>query len=719
MVAEGSQRPVDDLKGRAQTRFGALRQAELKLLRATPKGEVAWCGPSDKNDDPANDPAKADEWGHERDIRADLIRWLCVDRDAKTAVDPRGIQIYAARITGPLDLSFVSVPFPLRLRRCCFTHNVNLTSTDLPTLILAGSRVQSVIADGINAKVVFLGDRFSAEGTVLLRGAQIGGTLNCSGGTFKNPGKDALTADGADVQGDVFLRDGFSAEGEVRLLGARIGGDLACGGGAFKNPGKDALSAERADVKGSVFLRGGFRAEGGVRLLGARIGGNLDCSGGTFKNPGKTALHADRAEVGGNVFLSSGFSAEGTLHLLGAQIGGDLNCHGGTLSGLVAETSTTKGNFLWLRIKNPEATTLDLANAFVGSIIDDEKSWPKPGNLFLDGFAYGRFSGDETPNDASTRLKWLKLQDKFFPQPYRQLAKALREMGDEDGAVTVLQEMERLLREQNDRTWLARGESGLLRWTIGYGYHPLWAFWESVGLSALGWVLYRRSYLAGNIVPKEEGACECFKRDGQPPDHYTRFAPLVYAVENSLPLVKLGQQDTWRPEPNTENPPSRQKKWPTSLGRPARLDPIALATKHSRAVGGEAGPKSREAPPSAPESPRLLRVAASCKPGSAAVPVQPLAYLAEIPALVPLDSDSARVAACHALPRRSDGPGAQGVGRWRPAELYINRNVRGSVQHFVGPITYLDPLTRRCAPPASVCGYVTSGLFKMSYLILG
>jgi hypothetical protein len=85
MVAEGSGQPVDNLEALARARFGDLSQAELKLLRAAPKGEMAWCGPSAKNDDPANDPAKADEWAHEREIRADLIRWLCVDRLAGPA----------------------------------------------------------------------------------------------------------------------------------------------------------------------------------------------------------------------------------------------------------------------------------------------------------------------------------------------------------------------------------------------------------------------------------------------------------------------------------------------------------------------------------------------------------------------------------------------------------------------------------------------------------
>jgi hypothetical protein len=464
-----------------------------------------------------------------------------------------------------LDLSFVSVPFPLRLYRCRLTDDANLISADLPALSLAGSRVLSLTADRVNVKgSVFLRDGFSAEGEVRLVGAQIGDQLDCSAGTFKNPGGPALSADGTSVKGSIFLSDDFGAEGEVGLRDAQIGGTLHCVGGKFKNPGKDALSADRANVKGGVFLTDGFGAEGTVRLLGAQIGGNLECDGGTFRNPGEEALGADGADVKGSLFLRHGFSAIGGVRLLGAQIGGNLDCGGGSLSEVIAENAEIRGTLLWQSV---EATSLDLINASAGSLVDDEKSWPGKGNLFPDGFVYGHISGD-SPRDAKTRLKWLALQDRFVPQPYRQLAKVLRETGDEDGAVTVLQEMERLRRKRDDRTWPARLESGVLRRTIGYGYNPLLEVYWMAGLSGLGWILYRRAYLAGNIVPKEEGAYESFKRDGQPPDHYTTFAPLVYAVENSLPLVKLGQEDTWHPEPNAENAVPRQRSWPTSLGRP-------------------------------------------------------------------------------------------------------------------------------------------------------
>jgi hypothetical protein len=598
MAAEASQRPVDDLEALAQARFPDLSQGELKLLRAAPKGETAWCGPSAKDDDPANDPAKADEWGPERQIRADLIRWLCVDRQAASAVDPKGIQVHAARITGGLDLSFVSVPSPLGLWRCHFTDDADLTSADLPALNLAGSRVRSLAGDGMTLRGdVYLDNGFRAEGTVRLLGAKIGGDLDCTGGAFKNPGKDALHSDRADVEGSVFLRDGFSAEGMVRLLGAQIGSDLDCSGGTFKNPGKHALTADAADVKGGVFLNNGFNAEGTVRLLGAQIGGNLECRGGTFKNPGNDALSADRAGVRGYVFLSESFSAEGTVRLLGTQIGGNLECRGGTFKspgkdalsadganvkgdvfldeGFSVEGSVglpgaalggdlvcTRGRFRGMNVETAaivgtlflqgvEVTSLDLIDASVGALVDEEKSWPGKGSLFVDGFVYGHVSG-KSPRDAKTRLRWLERQDPFRPQPYRQLAKVLREAGDDGGARKVLFEMERRRRQVEDRSWYTWLWGQVLKCTVGYGFYSWLALVWLVALTIAGWGLFRHGYSSGAMAPTDKDAYCFFRAQGRAPDYYQRFTASVYSLENSLPLVNLGQKDHWTPDPSQQ-----------------------------------------------------------------------------------------------------------------------------------------------------------------------
>src|ERR1700680_2452647 len=100
MLPSSNVRQPADLEQLARARFDSLSDAETGLLRAAHKGETAYCGPSERDDDPNNDPASSEDWGSERWIRAELIRWLCVGRDAKDRVDPRGVRAHGARVTG-------------------------------------------------------------------------------------------------------------------------------------------------------------------------------------------------------------------------------------------------------------------------------------------------------------------------------------------------------------------------------------------------------------------------------------------------------------------------------------------------------------------------------------------------------------------------------------------------------------------------------------------
>ncbi len=568
MAAPPSRGPEDDLLKLAVGKFAPLSEAEQKLLRAAPKGDVARGGQNFDEKDRENDPSKADQWGPERTIRAALLRWLCVDRRARELVDPKGIQVFAAKISGTLDLSFVAIPFPLLLWRCRLVEDADLSNVEIPALYFIGSWVRRIEADGARVTGnLFLREGFHAEGEVRLLGAEIGGSLACEHGTFKNPAqKDiegsgkALSADRMKVTGSVFLRDGFHAEGEVRLLGAEIGGDLNCVRGTFKNPAQkdvegsgDALSADGIKVRGDVFLNDGFHAEGEVRLLGAEIGGVLACVRGTIKNPAQKdvpgsgiALNADAIKVTGGVFLNDGFSAEGEVRLPGAEIGGDLACRRGGFTSITAHTAVIKGKLIWDSIINAEKAELDLTNASADSIMDDEASWPARGKLFINGFAYGRISGGSV--SAEKRLEWVRRQHPFETQPYRQLAKVLRETGDEDGAQRVLFEMEDRLWKEDD-SWRASLGRWPMRLMVGYGRYPMQSLWWLAGLAGVGWILYRRAHMKGDMVPRDREAYELFSENHELPLHYSRFSPLMYSVENSLPLVNLGQADKWQPEP--------------------------------------------------------------------------------------------------------------------------------------------------------------------------
>ena len=356
----------------------------------------------------------------------------------------------------------------------------------------------------------------------------------------------SIHADGAIVKGPVFLRNGFHADGEVRLLEAHVGGDLDCHGGSFSGRGGHALSADGVDVRGTVLLSYKFSAQGEVRLVGARVGGHLVCVDGIFNNPEGNALDADFAQVGGSVILSR-FNAHGNVTLRGARIEGALDC--------------TQATF--------DEATLDVRSARASVLHDDRDLWPQPGKLLLDGFVYGRVASG--PKDAPTRLGWLALQpeEKPFPtQPYLQLAKVLREAGDYAGSVKVLIEMERRRRWQGDQGRPDRqAVSWLFRESAGYGYDPARSVWAILALTGVGWILYRRSYLMGGMVPTEKDAAGDFQRDGRTPSHYGTFSPLAYSVENAVPLVKLGQADRWQPNPDPGAWPRRNAKWIRGAGR--------------------------------------------------------------------------------------------------------------------------------------------------------
>jgi hypothetical protein len=622
---------AESLLSLAEARFHPLREAERKLLVAAPMGETAWCGPSPKDFDPANDPAKANSWGAERCIRAGLIRWLCIDREARSFVDPRGLQVHGARIEGSLDLSFVRLRFPVSLRSCSLKEEARLRFLRIPTISLSGSWVRSINAE--RAKIrgsVFLSNGFCSEGEVQFLGARIGSNFDCGAGRFRNAGGKALRADRIRIRGSLFLRNAFVAEGEVRLLGAEVGGNFECNDGSFSNPGGSAISGDRMSVQGSVFLRDGFTAEGEVRLLGAQVNGNLECNGGKFKNPGGSALNADRINVKGNVLLHNGFvaegevdlpgaqignnlacdagilknsggtalnadsvnvrgfvffrgsfSADGEVNLLSAQIGDNLECDGGTFhnsggialnadrvsvqgdvllrDGFSAEgevrlaDSVVRGTIVWIGLRNPERLSLNLSNASAGAICDEKSSWPGQGKLNLDGFVYNHITSGLT--DAKNRLAWLKLQQPFTPQPYRQLAKVMHNAGVDRGARRVLFAME-------DHLWKEEHtlSATLFRWplslVVGYGYYPIRALAGLAILVLAGWGVFAGARLAGAMVPREEAAYTQFKTTGHPPSHYEPLGPFVYSLENSLPLVKLGQTDRWGPDPTPNWHPS-------------------------------------------------------------------------------------------------------------------------------------------------------------------
>ena len=584
--------------GRSLSDFAPLKPAEQRLREACRTGTVAIIAHT-----------RPETASDENIVRAGFLRFLLLGGDPTTPVHERGVRLVGAWIEGELDLENTATTSAVDCTRCHFIEPLILRRSSLPGgLFLQGSKVPGIGGDGLVTNgSVFLRDGFQAAGTVRLPSAKIGGILSCSRGQFDGNGDDALLADRVAIKGSVFLDDSFQAKGEVRLLGAQIGGNLECSRGQFDGKGDHALSADRVAIKGSFFLNNGFEAMGEVRLLGAQIGGNLECSKGHFDGKGGYALSADGAAMKGDVFLRDGFQAKGELRFLGTEIGGNLECSQGQFDGkgsdaLSADRMRVTGAFFFKNMASP-VNRVSLAAASVGVLVDDDQAWGS--DLILDGFSYDSIGGG-APTNATARLAWLDKQRSamsgldgagadFRPQPWKQLQKALRDMGHAEDARQVAIAFEDRMRKADLigvapphwglwRRWpyrmLSRGFHRGFRALTGYGYRPMrlmtWMLSIWLASAAFYWcaalppnsvfapsnpLVFQHAAYRVCVPGSDEAKSESTKPPKDKPavgagnwylceklrEEYTGFSPLAYSLDVILPLVDLQQEKDWGP----------------------------------------------------------------------------------------------------------------------------------------------------------------------------
>ncbi|WP_374425643.1 hypothetical protein [Paracoccus sp. (in: a-proteobacteria)] len=385
--------------------FGALTKAETGLiahLRAGKPGVYSVSG----SVPPENAPK-------DLHIRASLIRALVLKQVEDCPLPERGLRIEGAYIYGDgpkgggtsgLDLEGAILDRDLALLRCRFPDPILLRSARLASLFLNGSELTK-----------------------------------------------QLNADRLEAAGGVFLRN-LKATGEIRLLGAKLGSDLSCTDAKLNAKG-NALSADRLEAKGGVFLRN-LEAAGEIRLLGARLGGNLSCKDAKLNATGR-ALGADRLEVTGSVFLNN-LEAAGEIRLPGAKLGGNLACDGAKMnatgSALSAQGADIAGSWFW-RDGAQSRGAIDLTAAQIGTICDDPTCWPA--EVLLHRCRYGAFTGKGVSGreriDWLSRMKPREHGHDFWPHPYEECARALREAGHGTDAREVLIEKERLQRKARRR----------------------------------------------------------------------------------------------------------------------------------------------------------------------------------------------------------------------------------------------------------------------------
>ncbi|HYR79865.1 MAG TPA: hypothetical protein VEO55_07655, partial [Candidatus Dormibacteraeota bacterium] len=229
----GSQSQQAPLEAMAQRKFGpALSAAERKLLHAAPMRALAWLGPDDDPDSPANDTAQAEHWGAERTVRATVLIWLASDAEASRLVHPSGLGLAGARIDGKLDLSYATVDKPITIVKCYVPDGIDLSSARVEDFEVRRSRTGSIDGDMsiVHRDLSFqMGD----YGAMSFMRSKIDGSLDLSGARISEGGTATVNLVEANIGGDVIFHQHFTTNGNVDARLAKIAHDLSFHDSAF------------------------------------------------------------------------------------------------------------------------------------------------------------------------------------------------------------------------------------------------------------------------------------------------------------------------------------------------------------------------------------------------------------------------------------------------------------------------------------------------------
>ena len=390
--------------------------------------------------------------------------------------------------------------------------------------------------------------RFTATGTIQLDGAEVGGDVSLAGAKLDGCGAPAFCARSAVIGSNVELKASagqrFEANGEVILAASEITGDLNCEGAKLSNPGGRALHCEDLDVE-SVFLSGdqdlelSFEAHGRLNFLTAVINGSIFMTNarlapgpdyqGLLKKGGPICINLQQARI------SNALAFREIAAISDSS----------ALPSLDNDAKPAEG---WFLLTGTRMTT----------ILDDvETGWPAFGYLDLDGAKYSIIRHIGSGDLAHRSIRWLQRQfvdgvpdrRSFRPQPYEQLTRVLREGGRAVEANAIAVEKIRMrLAARVDRPW-ARAFPNLLMLVSNYGYSTYRAMASFLVFVLLGTLMYSTALFGFQqpFVPVEH--------DPAPVTYQFAFGLLAssvddgcpgldvmhYALDAALPVIDLAQ----------------------------------------------------------------------------------------------------------------------------------------------------------------------------------
>ena len=305
----------------------------------------------------------------ERTIRGEILGQILRGQQITEAPLPplKTVRIGRAVITGTLDMSDSDTELVLQIVHSEFKDIVEFTRAKLTLLDLSHSDMVGAKMEVMVLRSHLWLDDINCQGIINLLGAEIGGQLSCNSKTrqarITNPEGHAILAQGAEIKGGVFL-DGARINGMADFNSAKIGGQFSADSTSeyqtlLNAPDGHAINAQGAEIKGGVFLRSAH-IDGTAFFATAKISGQFSAQGASFMNAAGVALHLQSAVIKDGTILT--------------------------------------------KFRHPPIGRVDLAEASLGRVVIDEKSYPL-GLLHLDGTRYSHLD-NRSPN-AQAGEGWL------------------------------------------------------------------------------------------------------------------------------------------------------------------------------------------------------------------------------------------------------------------------------------------------------------------------
>ncbi|MEV6715000.1 hypothetical protein AB0M48_23540 [Lentzea sp. NPDC051208] len=508
-------------------------------------------------------------------LRAEAIRGLL----RSGTVDPRGLLLSGARITGALDLDFISTSTALQLDNCVFEEPLSMYGAELPALSLDGSTLPELNAENLRTRYLTMrGTR--CTGIVDLQNARVDGSLLLSGATAM-----PLFASGLHVSRSVDAERLFASR--VWLDGCEVGGGVDLSEAVIVNESGAAFVGTNAKISGGLTLNRAFVKAGGAHSavsLTDATAMNLRMYGTVLRAAAGSALLLDGAQFTQEVWLV-GFDARSTsndtIRMIDTSVGAGLVLHGtvraddgqalvlhrtkvgasvtitdstvrtDTSQAAVDLTDATVNSELVIEstkiVNHGSGYEVDLSNTDVGNRLDLGESELIDAGVFtvtVDGLTY--------PNPPRNTAVWLTmLRDHtrhYEAQPYQQLAAVHRAAGHEHTARKVLIAQQEDLRRHGDpgnKLW-----HWFLGVTLGYGYRPSRAVIGLLVTFLLGLCLVWTASAHNGLTPAKD----------RPADACSPVNRISLAADLAIPLVKLGGT----PRCELANGPAGQ--WATGAG---------------------------------------------------------------------------------------------------------------------------------------------------------